>query len=431
MLDNLLKLIPAKISTAWMVPLFAIIFACWKFFREQKRLEEAVEGEKAKVAKLEAALEQQKRSNQLLHQGMLEIWQYKEQLDTLLADARSQIRAVADSIIIRNPYSEDTLVFLIAHGPAAQSVVKMQIDLHGSQAGGVYLSRKTSIYSPFTADKLHEKRLDKKSGFQSNNILTKPLLKFGSEVVGVVQFLNEDRNTPFTADDEKKIEPICVKLALAVSNIIADPANLVHLGVVLDPHINQATILFTDITNSDVLFQQLAVADATALVDEYLERLSAIGVRHGARIDKYLGDGMMLSFETTGAENAPKALYVALEMQREFAEIKQEWQRLNYALDSLDHRVGIASGAVYGRRMGHATSSVFTIMGAPVNLAAHLCDRARQAPHRILLCETTEQKLRQHSPAGYPGYRLEPFDQPRYPAYAVVLESHASREKSI
>ena len=76
------------------------------------------------MVKLEAALEQQKRSNELLHQGLLEMQQHKEQLDTLLADARSQIRAVA-SIIIRNPYSDQALVFLIAHGPAAQSVVIM------------------------------------------------------------------------------------------------------------------------------------------------------------------------------------------------------------------------------------------------------------------------------------------------------------------
>lgn len=419
MLDNFLKLIPAKISTAWMVPLFAIIFACWKFFREQKRLEEAIEQEKAKGARLEAALEQQKRSNELLHRGLLEIQQYKEQLDTLLADARSQIRAVADSVIIRNPYSEDTLVFLIAHGPAAQSVVKMQIDVHGSQAGEVYRSRQTSIYSPQTANKAHEKRLDTKSGFQSNNMLTKPLLKFGTELVGVVQFLNQDRHMPFAAEDEKRIEPICVKLALAVANIIADPAHLVHLGVVLDPHINQATILFTDITNSDLLFQQLAVADATALVDEYLERLGTLGVRYGARIDKYLGDGMMLSFETAGADNAPHALRAALAMQAEFAEIKQEWQRLGYALAALDHRIGIASGAVYGRRMGHAASSVFTIMGAPVNLAAHLCDRARKAPQGILLSAATEQKLHQQVP---PGYQLQPFDLPKYPAYAVVSQ---------
>jgi exonuclease VII small subunit len=157
MFDNFLKLIPTQISTAWLAPVFAIVFACWKFFREQKRLEETVEVEKTKVVKLEAALEQQKRSNELLHQGLLEMQQHKEQLDTLLADARSQIRAVADSIIIRNPYSDQALVFLIAHGPAAQSVVKMQIDLHGSQAGEVYLSRKTSIYSPAMVNKAHEK----------------------------------------------------------------------------------------------------------------------------------------------------------------------------------------------------------------------------------------------------------------------------------
>ena len=46
MFDNFLKLIPAQISTAWLAPVFAIALACWKFFREQKRLEETVEVEK-------------------------------------------------------------------------------------------------------------------------------------------------------------------------------------------------------------------------------------------------------------------------------------------------------------------------------------------------------------------------------------------------
>lgn len=273
------------------------------------------------MVKLEAALEQQKRSNELLHQSLLEMQQHKEQLDTLLADARSQIRAVADSIIIRNPYSDQALVFLIAHGRAAQSVVKMQIDLHGSQAGEVYLSRKTSIYSTAMVNKAHEKRLDTKSGFQSNNILTKPLLKFGSELVGVVQFLNEDRTTPFTL--------------------------------------------------------------------------------------------------------APKALRAVFEMQREFSVIKQEWQCLNYALDLLDHR-SIASGTVYGRRMGYSGASIFTIMGAPVNLAAHLCDQARTASERILVSEDTEQKLRHAMPSGW---YLERFALPRYAAYQVRYNAAAQMAK--
>jgi class 3 adenylate cyclase len=352
----------------------------------------------------------------MLHKGLFDIQQHKAQLDTLLADARSLLRATADSIVIRNPYTEDALIFLIVHGPAAHRIAKMQIALHGSQAGEVYLSRKTSIYSLRAEHKAHEKRVDKKSGYQSKNILTKPLFKFGSELVGVVQFLNEEDSAPFTTADEAKIEAICVKLALEVSKLIADPARLIQLGVVCDPHINKATILFTDITNSDVLFQKLPVVDATALVDEYLERLGAIGVNHGARVDKYMGDGMMLSFETSGPDNARKALLAAISMQLEFKAIAQEWRRVGYELDALDNRIGIASGPVYGRRMGYGASSAFTIMGRPVNLAAHLSDYARDAGHRILLCSATEEASRNNIPAGY---RLQPFSVPKAQAFEV------------
>jgi class 3 adenylate cyclase len=418
-IDDVLKLIPEHISTGWLAPVFGIALACWLFFRKQKDLEKAVSDKDGRIADLktelqksandkseqiaalQSALEQQRKSNELLHKRMLDVQQFKEQLDSLLADARSQIHAVADSILVRNPYVDGAMVFLIAHGPAAHRVVKMQVDLHASQAGSVLLSRQTSIFSPQTANKAHEKRMDTKSGFQSSNILTKPLLKFGSEAVGVVQFLNENPDAPFTPADEERIEQICVKLALTVSAITSDPTNLVHLGIVLDPHISQAAILFTDITNSDLLFQQLAVADATALVDEYLGRLGALGVRHGARIDKYLGDGMMLSFETAATDNTRQALLAALAMQQEFRIIQQEWLRLYPALQSLGHRIGIASGPVYGRRMGYGQSSAFTIMGLPVNLAAHLCDQARSAPEGILLSETASQKLQHNLPSGW------------------------------
>ena len=421
MLDEFLKLIPEKISTWWLAPLLGLVFGAWVFLRRQKELEVAIEESNQKTVRLEAALEHQKKSNELLHQGMLELQQNMEQLDALLADARSQIRAVADSIVIRNPYAEDSLVFLMVHGPAAHRIAKMRVDLHGSQAGDVFLSRQTSIFPSHGGEnrkQKHQKRLDTKSGFQSKNILTKPLLKFGNELVGVVQFLNEGEQEPFTTADEAKIESICVKMALVVANFIADPATLVQLGVVLDPHISNATILFTDITNSDVLFQTLPVADATAMVDEYLERLSAIGVKHGARIDKYMGDGMMLSFETNGLQNARQALNAAILMQEEFQSITREWQRLGYDLETLDHRIGIASGPVYGRRMGYGVNSAFTIMGAPVNLAAHLCEQARTTALCILLCESTKDGLGSYVPAGR---QLEQLDLTPGAVYQVGL----------
>lgn len=420
MLEDFLKLIPKTIPTWWLAPVLGLVFGGWLFWRRQKELEREIEASKEKVSGLEAELDQQKKSNEMLHKGLFDVQQQKAQLDTLLADARSLLRATADSIVIRSPYDQEALVFLVVHGPAAHRIAKMQVALHGSQAGEVYLSRKTSIYSASAAgkaaNKAHEKRVDKKSGYQSRNILTKPLFKFGAELVGVVQFLNEDDNAPFTPADEAKIEPICVKLALEVANLIADPNRLVQLGVVLDPQINNATILFTDITNSDLLFQKLPVADATALIDEYLERLSAVGVKHGARVDKYVGDGMMLSFETAGTNNASQALIASIGMQQEFKAIAQEWRRVGYKLETIDHRIGIASGAVYGRRMGYGASSAYTIMGRPVNLAAHLCDYARDASRGILICSATEEAARDYVPSGY---RLHSFTVPKATAFEV------------
>src|SRR5438105_10337823 len=144
MLDNFLKLIPSDISTWWLAPLLGLVFGGWLFWRRQKELERQIEIGKENAARLQADLEQQKKSNEMLHKGLFDIQQHKAQLDTLLADARSLLRATADSIVIRSPYDEEALVFLVAHGPAAHRIAKMQIALRGSQAGEVYLSRQTS-----------------------------------------------------------------------------------------------------------------------------------------------------------------------------------------------------------------------------------------------------------------------------------------------
>lgn len=416
-LGDLLKLLPDRIPTAWLAPVVVALFGAWIFVRRQKELERRLDEKTEAVHRLESALEQQRQSNQLLHQGLAGLQQQKESLDSLLADARGQLRASADSIIIRHPYSDRTLVFLMAHGPAAASILRMQVDLHGTQAGAVFLSRETSFFSAAAGGQVHDRRLDTKSGFTSRNILTKALVRFGSEVVGVVQFLNEDPAAPFTPADEARIEPICAKMAHVVGGIVADPANLIQLGVVLDPQIHHATVVFTDITGSDLLFRTLPVADATALVDEYLTRLGTIGARHGARIDKNLGDGIMLSFESPAQPNARQAVAASVAMQREFDAIRREWERLGYPLAGLDHRIGIASGPVFGRRMGHGQSAAFTIMGLPVNHAAHLCEAARHSPARILLSQPTRDELGTDLP---PGAVLRAYPVDGVPAWELL-----------
>jgi class 3 adenylate cyclase len=389
-MENFFKLIPEQISTGWMAPLVAVVFACWHFFRKQAELEKIVAEKNDKVASLQSALEQQIKSKELLHKRMLDLQTQMDEIDALLVDARVSIKASADSIFIKNPYSEDILVFLMAHGPAADKVAKLQISIKGSQAGKVFSSKQTSMYSENTAAQRHDGRLDKKSGYQSKNMLTKPLLRHGNEVVGVVQFLNEDADCAFTSVDEKNIEVICNKLALAVGAIVAEPSNLVNLGMVFDPQVNQATLVFTDISHSESLFRSIPVADASAMIDEYLERLSRIGLQFDARIDKYLGDGILFSFEsqTSSVENASKAVQAALLMQAEFQNILAEWKRLGYQLP-LAHRVGIASGAVFGRRMGYAQSCAYTVMGLPVHMAAGLCNEARNVPGHALVCPET------------------------------------------
>ena len=63
-------------------------------------------------------------------------------------------------------------------------------------------------------------------------------------------------------------------------------------------------------------------------------------------------------------------------------------------------------------------------LSGPVNLAAHLCDYARDASLRILLCNATEEASRPQFPAGY---RLQPFSVPKSQAFEVRSDENVAR----
>ena len=58
--------------------------------------------------------------------------------------------------------------------------------------------------------------------------------------------------------------------------------------------------------------------------------MSKIALAHGATIDKYIGDAMLLFFgdpETKGMQEDAKAcVMMAIEMQRRMRELEQEWR---------------------------------------------------------------------------------------------------------
>ena len=135
------------------------------------------------------------------------------------------------------------------------------------------------------------------------------------------------------------------------------------------------TIFFSDIKDFTSITERLQPEDLTALVNEYFTEMSAIATRHGATIDKFIGDAMLLFFgdpETKGAaEDARACLEMAIEMQDRLAKLNIEWRRRGIERP-FRARMGINTGYCNVGNFGSNDRMDYTIIGAEANLAARL-----------------------------------------------------------
>lgn len=359
--------------------------------RQLRTLQSELDEKRSTTSALEASVWGLTKSLDLLRKGKEASLNLLNEMDELLKEARDITGAMADSILIRNPYSDEELVFLTIHGEAANKIRKMRIPIKGSIAGTVYRSGRLSFYpAKHDSEVQHYDSTDKKSGFRSDYILSAPL-KVGEKTIGVLQLLNKRQRTPFNDEDYSRIEHLCHNMATRAQALITDPDSLKLLGVVEKPDDTTATILFADITHFSTLFENLKSSLVTDFVNEYFDRLCSIALRNGGTIDKLLGDGFMVRYNVPRplSNYASAAVRSSLSMQMEFKTLQEEWLRLGQPVQELGHRIGISTGPVMGGMMGHPQYLSYTVIGPAVNKATHLCEISRECDSGILACKDT------------------------------------------
>ncbi|MCW5745230.1 MAG: PAS-domain containing protein [Alphaproteobacteria bacterium] len=150
------------------------------------------------------------------------------------------------------------------------------------------------------------------------------------------------------------------------------------------------TVFFSDIAAFTETTENLESEDLTDVLNHYLTEMSRIALAHGATIDKYIGDAMLLFFgdpESRGVkEDAKACVLMALAMQRRMRELEQEWR--NRGLERpFRIRMGISTGFCTVGNFGSQDRMDYTIIGNEVNLAARLESAAE--PGSILLAHET------------------------------------------
>ena len=150
------------------------------------------------------------------------------------------------------------------------------------------------------------------------------------------------------------------------------------------------TICFTDIAGFTETTDNLESEELTNVLNHYLTEMSVIALQHGATIDKFIGDAILLFFgdpESKGvAEDAKACVLMAIAMQRRMRELEQAWRNRGL-LRPFRIRMGIATGFCTVGNFGSRDRMDYTIIGNEVNLAARL--QSATEPGSILLSHET------------------------------------------
>ncbi|MGH7835219.1 MAG: adenylate/guanylate cyclase domain-containing protein, partial [Candidatus Binatia bacterium] len=134
----------------------------------------------------------------------------------------------------------------------------------------------------------------------------------------------------------------------------------------------EMTVLFADLSSFTEMTQALGPEKTHEVVDAFLRMATHVLVRHGAFIDKYVGDAVMALFNVPirREDHARQAVIAATELT---SELRSLANRFGLPLEA---SVGIATGWARVGRLGSEDNKDYTAIGDAVNLAARLQGKA-------------------------------------------------------
>ncbi len=156
----------------------------------------------------------------------------------------------------------------------------------------------------------------------------------------------------------------------------------------------EATVFFSDLVGFTELSEKLRdrPEQMVEVVNAYLEETSECLHRHGAYVDKYIGDAVMAVFGVPAAlpDHALAACHAALEARRALEVINTRYAAIGVKLEV---RIGLNTGEMIVGNLGSARKKNYTVMGDAVNLASRLEGANKEFGTHILIGETTARAV--------------------------------------
>jgi adenylate cyclase len=157
----------------------------------------------------------------------------------------------------------------------------------------------------------------------------------------------------------------------------------------MDGESRRLTVFFCDLQNFTGTAEQLNPKQLAALLNEYLSAMSEILFKHGATIDKYIGDSIMAFWGAPlpQTDHARRAVLSSFEMHGKIQRLSEQFIKKGWPGPKMG--IGINTGMMNVGNMGSRFRIAYTVVGDAVNLASRLEGLTRVYRVPTIVSETT------------------------------------------
>ncbi|MBP9779913.1 adenylate/guanylate cyclase domain-containing protein [Candidatus Gracilibacteria bacterium] len=173
---------------------------------------------------------------------------------------------------------------------------------------------------------------------------------------------------------------------------IVDKSDSIELG----GEKRELSVLFSDIAGFTSISETMDTRELFYMMTTYLSYMTDIMIKEGGTLDKYIGDAVMgffgapISYE----DHAIRSANTAILMRKALAKFNMEIGARG--IESIDFRVGIASGEVMVGNIGSKDRFNYTVLGDTVNLASRLEGTGKEYEVHIIISHATKIALTPH-----------------------------------
>ncbi len=262
----------------------------------------------------------------------------------------------------------------------------------------------------------HVSSYDALSGFVPLHTLVAPV-RWQNRQVGVIQFFNKTQTgnphnialDGFTSDDRKQLVELLQDTSeggiAAKTYYFQSNRDFIRLlGLQGEINLENAAILYVDLTRSSSLFRELPLIDAARLINRFNENVYQRMGRFSAVVEKFNGDGTLVrfhygGFDTLKAASNPafRAVCAATDLLADFKDFKaKHWKQLSSEVaNAIKLRVTVALGPVLSTNVGPRQFQSATVMGQCVNRSAKMVGLAPRDRDVILVDDHVRKALMQ------------------------------------